>query len=252
MIVSYLHIALNSISIPIFILILINAAIAAYIISGGLAGHKGIRELLSKLYIWKVDLKWYVIALLLYPAINFISLLIGSMVTGISFNEIWPQLSLDALFWFIISCGFIGLVRGPLREEIGWRGFALPRLQYLYSPLVGTLILALIWTFWHLPLHINGIYPGGIEGFYSRCTWNIGITFLFTWIYNHSRGSLLLTTIFHTSINTTGTLLIIPSNISGIWGLAFIAFINIAAILVIVGDKMWQKLPEKSEAVYNY
>ncbi|RJS48621.1 MAG: hypothetical protein CIT03_07235 [Methanobacterium sp.] len=221
-------------------------------ISGGLATHEGIRELLNKLYVWNVGIGWYGVALILYPAIIFLAIFTGILVTGVSINELWSPISQITLSGFIISFGYICLVRGPLREEIGWRGFALPRLQNIYSPLIGTLILALIWTLWHLPLHVNGIYPGGLEGFMGRFYWNIPLTFLLTWIYNHTRGSLLMTTLFHTSVNTMGTLIIIPSSIEVAYQLAFLILINLAALIVILKDRMWNKLPSKSPAVYEY
>lgn len=252
LIISYLQIALIALSLLQLILIIIVASIAAYIISGGLAIHEGIRELLNKLYVWKLGLKWYGVVLILYPAIMFLSILIGILATGSSINELYSSIFQINLLWLIISFAYIGLVRGPLREEIGWRGFALPRLQNLYSPLIGTLILALIWTVWHFPLHVNGIYPGGLAGFFNRFYWNIPLTFILTWIYNHTRGSLLLTTLFHTSVNTMGTLLIIPSAIVIPQSLAFLILVNFTAIVVIIADKMWRKLPEDSPAVYKY
>jgi membrane protease YdiL (CAAX protease family) len=252
LVVLYLGISLNTISITVLILIIVNAVIAAYIITGGLAAHEGIRELLSKLYIWKVGLKWYIVALLIFPVITYLSLIFGVFTTGSPISEILPQISISAIYGAILSFFYITLIRGPLREEIGWRGFALPRLQNLYSPLVATLILAVIWTVWYLPLYYNGMYPGGFDAFLTRFTWNIGLTFLFTWIYNHTRGSLLLVTLFHGSINTAGTLIITPVGISGPYSLAYIVLINIAAIVVIIADKMWRKLPEDHEAVYKY
>ena len=223
-----------------------------YIISGGLSVREGIRELLGKLYMWNVGWKWYILSLLFTPVVVMVSVILSSMNTGISFDEIWAQIPVSAFFPVIIAFGYVTLVRGPLREEIGWRGFALPRLQYLYSPLVGTLILGVIWTVWHLPLHLNGIYPGGMDGFIERFYFNIGITFVITWIYNHSRGSLLLTTLFHTSFNTTVTVLLIPSVIAGPFSIIFAIFINLAAVAVIFADKMWRKLPVDHEAVYKY
>lgn len=252
LIILYLEIPITAISIATIFLIIINAAIAAYIISGGLATHEGVRELLSKFYVWKVGLKWYLAALLVFPAITYLAIIYGVVTTSYSFAEILPQISISAIYVLFLSFFYITLIRGPLREEVGWRGFALPRLQHLYSPLVATLILAIIWTVWHLPLYFNGLYPGGIDSFLTRFTWNIGLTFLFTWLYNHTRGSLLLVTLFHGSINTTGILLIAPSAIAGPYGIAYIALINISAIIVIIADKMWRKLPEDSETVYNY
>lgn len=252
LIMLYLQIIPAAASLPLLLLILINAGIAAYIISGGLSAREGIRELLGRLYVWNVGWKWYILALLFTPVVVMVSIIVSSINTGIPFDEIWAQISVGALFPVIIAFGYVTLVRGPLREEIGWRGFALPRLQYLYSPLVGTLILGVIWTIWHLPLHLNGIYPGGMDGFIERFYFNIGITFVITWIYNHSKGSLLLTTLLHTSFNTTVTVLLIPSVIAGPYSFIFAILINLAAVAVIFADKMWQKLPVDHEAVYTY
>lgn len=96
---------------------------------------------------------------------------------------------------------------------------------------------------------MNGLYPVDMWGFIERFYY-IGLVFLFTWIYNHSKGSLLLTTLFHTSANTAGTFIIF--SLSEPAGLLSVVLINVAAIIVIISDKMWRKLPEGSEAVYNY
>lgn len=252
LIILYLQIDLATIPILLLLLIIINGAIAAYIISGGLSSREGIKELLGRLYIWKVGLKWYLIALLLVPAIYFLCIFFSSIDIGSSIFEILPQVSFAPVSGIIIAFGYVTLVRGPLREEIGWRGFALPRLQYIYSPLVGTLILGVIWTVWHLPLHLNGTYSGGMDGFIDRFYFNIGITFIITWVYNHSKGSLLLTTLLHASFNVTDTIIIAPSVIAGPFLSIFIALINITAIIVIIADKMWRKLPENHGAVYKY
>jgi len=252
LIIAYYQIPIRTISGPLLLLILINAGIAAYIISGGLAPCRGIRELLRRLYIRDVAFRWYAVALLFTPVALAVSVLIVSLYTGVSLNGMIPQFSAGALFSVIISFGFVALVRGPLREEIGWRGFALPRLQYLYSPLVGTLILGVIWTVWHLPLHLNGVYSGGFDGFIERFYFNIGLTFLITWIYNHSKGSLLLTTLFHASLNTTFTVILLPEIISGPITTAFYLFVNGAAIVVVIRDAMWRRLPEYHAAVCPY
>ena len=252
LIVLYLHIQASA-SLFLLLLVLINAVIAAFIISGGLFSRKGIKELLGKLYIGKVNWKWYILALFLIPVFMVITAIYCTLHAGISLKALIPQLSFGGISSVIITCGYVTLVRGPLREEIGWRGFALPRLQYRYSPLIATLILGIIWTVWHLPLHLTGIYAGGIGGFIERFYYNVGITFLITWIYNHSKGSLLLTTFFHTSFNSTATVFIFPAGINGSSFMLIISIlINIAAIIVIFTDKMWNKLPKDSEVVYKY
>lgn len=247
--ILYLQINLTEVSLLALFLLIINAAIVGYIISGGLSGFEGIKNLLNKLYVWRVPIRWYFFAFFFYPAVLFIALIYAVYNVGLSITEILNQISGTAFYGLIITYGYVGLVRGPLREEVGWRGFALPRLQNLYSPLVGSIILFLIWVVWHLPLHYNGILPVGIEGFLVRFYY-FGLIFLFTWLYNHSNGSLLLTTIFHTSANTAATLMIFAPTVYNEWVAIFL--INLMALIVIIKDKMWRKLPQDSSAVYEY
>jgi len=252
LIILFYPVILATISLPLLVLVILNAIIAAYIISGGLAAREGIRELLGKLYVWKVSVKWYLIALLLGPAIIIFSLILCYQNAGISLDKVINRWSLGVLYTAIISFSYVTLVRGPLREEIGWRGFALPRLQSRYSPLVATLILGVIWTVWHLPLHLNGIYGGGLGAFIERFYYNIGLTFIITWIYNHTRGSLLLATLFHSSYNSTNTVFPVPEVTEGPFILMMSILTDIAAIVVIFADKMWHKLPKDHEAVYIF
>jgi membrane protease YdiL (CAAX protease family) len=97
-------------------------------------------------------------------------------------------------------------------EEIGWRGYVLPRLQVKYSALLATLILAAIWILWHIPKflpHWDTVY----------FAWWMGDTaakaLLLTWMYNNTRGSLLLVTLFHASFNTAAVFLPIGNTMTG-------------------------------------
>ena len=103
-------------------------------------------------------------------------------------------------FLFILL--FIGL-----GEEPGWRGFALPQLQRKYSPLIASLILAPVWTLWHLPL-IGNEFPGPIVAPFALSVF--GGTFMLTWLFNGTKGSVLLPMLFHATINTVGAGLIFP------------------------------------------
>ena len=251
LVVTYLNISITDASVLLLLLIAVNAGIAAYIVSGGFSHTAGIRGLLDKLYQYRVSLAWYGVAFMVPLAIYLCSGLAGAIYAHDSLSLLLPRISLSSLFWLVVSFGYIGLIRGPMREEVGWRGFALPRLQEHFSPLVATLILSVIWTFWHLPLYLNGMYPGGISGILDRCYWNIALTFLFTWIYNHTKGSLLLVTLFHTTINTCGTLIAFPDSISGPFSLAFIILVNTAAIVVIIADRMWIGLAKQAAKAHS-
>ena len=95
-------------------------------------------------------------------------------------------------------------------EEPGWRGFALPRLEQRSGPLVGTILLGVLWGLWHLPLFLlvpgyNGAgtgFVGILIPFVAFVILVIAYTVVFTWVFNNTRGSILLAILLHASINT--------------------------------------------------
>ena len=112
--------------------------------------------------------------------------------------------------------------RGPRLEEPGWRGFALPRLQLLHGPLVGTLILGLLWALWHLPEFLVPSWAaqsGGSDFFAIVKFVVIAICFaiVITWVFNNTIGSLFIAILVHASIDDFSGLLgvlISPSDVS--------------------------------------
>jgi membrane protease YdiL (CAAX protease family) len=103
------------------------------------------------------------------------------------------------------------VVLGPLGEEGGWRGFALPLLQDRYSAFWSSIILGIVHTLWHLPLFwlpggtpiVDGnVTLVGVISFLSLVT--IG-TFVYTWVFNHTRGSMLIAVLLHLSFNTANS-----------------------------------------------
>jgi len=109
------------------------------------------------------------------------------------------------------------LLGGPLGEEPGWRGFALPRLQRQAGPLWGTLILGMLWGLWHLPLYLRPVYLAatGVQeagtsvaglsvAFVGSLLALTALAVIFTWVFNHTRGSLLLMMLLAASLNTGG------------------------------------------------
>ena len=80
---------------------------------------------------------------------------------------------------------------GPMQEELGWRGFALPRLQERYSPLVASAILGVLVVIWHVPLVLLGMLPA-----YALFA-TFAFTIVFGWLFNNTNGSVLMTLIAH-------------------------------------------------------
>jgi membrane protease YdiL (CAAX protease family) len=104
---------------------------------------------------------------------------------------------------------------GPMGEELGWRGFALPRLQRQTNAFDASILLGLIWGLWHLPLYFvsgtgqsemlaDGTSPAfAIGGFIG---WTIGLSVLFTWLFNQTGGSLIVVILFHAAVNVAAFL----------------------------------------------
>jgi uncharacterized protein len=213
---------LTSVSIVFGFLALFGPAAAAILVIAGVDGRTGMRALLQGLTIWRVGLRWYVVALalpaLLSLAVAGLSLALGAPAT-VRFNELSPV----TLTLFILVIG----------EELGWRGYALPRLQARYGSLVASLILGIIWAGWHLP---NQFIPG-LEfyryGFPAFALYVVPMTVLFTWLANQTRGSLLLAWLFHGAINTL--IFVNPAvDIVQRWWLSAAVYGTAAVIVVLV------------------
>jgi membrane protease YdiL (CAAX protease family) len=182
--------------------------LAAYIMTRITEGKAGLLSLRSRLSQLRVGWQWYVFVLLGIPAVLLlgISVLPGALA---SFRGLAPSF----LVGYPISFVVIFFVGGPLGEEIGWRGFALPRMQSRYGSLRATLLLGVLWTLWHLPHFLTSAQRGGpgtgLSIFYINLPifflMVMAITIIFTWVSNHTQGSLFIAILLHASINTFGT-----------------------------------------------
>jgi uncharacterized protein len=92
-----------------------------------------------------------------------------------------PELISAAVFFV-----YPGLLAGPLGEEIGWRGFALPRLQQFTGPVQASLILGLLWAFWHAPIWFSGQWSERVANIAVYVFWIVAVTFIFTWVFNNT------------------------------------------------------------------
>jgi membrane protease YdiL (CAAX protease family) len=169
----------------------IGPLIAALVVLSIIEGRAGLADLGRRILRWRVGKRWYAFAIL-------VPLAMVSAVLGISFALGTPVSVLDSLDpWYLLFALFlfrlINPMDGPMGEEPGWRGFALPRLQAVRSPLVATLILGVIVAAWHLPL----VFLPGEDFSPVFLLGSVGITFMYTWIYNHTGGSVLMTITAH-------------------------------------------------------
>ncbi|EDX73565.1 CAAX amino terminal protease family [Coleofasciculus chthonoplastes PCC 7420] len=170
----------------------IGPALAAVIVAQVAYGKTGVKELDKGLIKWRVGLVWYIVVLL-GPVVLLITAQVVTKLLRLPVTIAVPQSNLS-FFAFVIN--FLATTC----EEIGWRGFALPRLQKQYNALTATLIVGMLWGLWHLPL----IFLVGQPMSEFPFLWFIIIVtnaFIYTWIYNSTKGSILLVALFHGALN---------------------------------------------------
>ena len=174
--------------------------IAALIVIPLTRGLSGLKELGLRMIRWRVRWYWYVVAIAVPLAV--VGLTVGlNVALGASVPSLAGVGSVSTVL-MMFAIRLINPGDGALGEEPGWRGVALPGLQSTLSPLVSTLILGVAVTVWHVPLLFleEGLLrPSIIVGFLLG---TIAVTFFYTWLFNHTRGSVLMTLISHAAQGT--------------------------------------------------
>jgi membrane protease YdiL (CAAX protease family) len=179
--------------------------LAAFVMTGVTEGRAGVRRLLRRFVLWRVGFRWYLFAFVGIPVIAVLSVVVIPGVLGsfLGLGALAP-LSLLGVFLYVFFLG------GALGEEPGWRGFALPRLQALHGPLVGSLILGPLWALWHLPLFFT---PWNVLTTFNLVVFVLATTCLaimYTWVFNNTKGSVLMAILIHASFNASVTGILAP------------------------------------------
>jgi membrane protease YdiL (CAAX protease family) len=169
----------------------LGPVVAALIVVPITGGKAGLKEWASRIVRWRVGLKWYAIALLLPMALAVAAVTLNVLMGAADLT--FAHLS-DPIDLLIVVFLEIFLIVG-LGEEPGWRGYALPRLQEGRSALSATLILAVFGVIWHVPLFLTGDSP------WSNIPIIVAGYIFFTWLFNNTRGSVLIALLLHTSAN---------------------------------------------------
>lgn len=200
-------------------------------------GQAAAATFIKRVLIWRVGWRWWLAALLLLPGLQLAAVLLTAWLTGLPADFSAPMIRavvpLDASLlalaapWLIFEI----LTNG---EEWGWRGYILPRLQAKHSALVSSLIVGLLWSLWHLPKFL-GTGLNSDRSFLWFTVALLALSILYTWLYNNTRGSILLVMLFHATQNTAGMFL--PVKFAAAGGLeqnVLVLLIVAAAVAVLV------------------
>jgi membrane protease YdiL (CAAX protease family) len=178
--------------------------VAAYWVTGVLEGKAGMTRLFRKTFQFRAGLQWYAIALFIFLSIwlaAYSFLYNGAPFAALAAN---PMILLSSFLPSVL----LGLLIPSIGEEPGWRGFALPRLQVAYGPVLGTLILGVLHGVWHLPaLFTPFLGPFTMEKFIIFVLTAAAGTFIYTWVFNNTRGSVWIAMVMHAASNAASQLI---------------------------------------------
>jgi CAAX protease family protein len=180
--------------------------ISAVVVSALIAGRTGVRDLLRRFLIWRVGVVWYVAAFFMLAVF-----ILGGIGLHVLFGGALPVIPaadaplLTILLSFVVTILFASLIN---TEEIAWRGFALPRLQTRYGVLAACVLLAIPESLLHLPYFWNkdvAFYQ--TVGMFWFTAFSLALVFIYAFLFNKTKGSLLIVTIAHASQNAWANLL---------------------------------------------
>lgn len=159
-------------------------------------GRAATTALLGRMLRWRVGARWYLFAILYVPVVELSAALAHRLVAGT-----WPRFGQTP--WYLMGMALLVSTWTQAGEEVGWRGYALPRLSVRLGAAAGSVILGIIWALWHLPLFF--VLGGDTRGqsFPLYLTQLTAISVAAAWVYWRTGGSLLLVMLLHAAINNT-------------------------------------------------
>jgi uncharacterized protein len=189
---------------------------------------------------------WVLLALMFYPALVLLLIPVNNFLGRQPITDYpLPAFDLSLMGLIVVRFLYQFFFFNATGEETGWRGFALPRLQARTNPLIASVVIAFFWTPFHLfwwqaegrPVMSAGFW---IEMYIAHTLFSV----LIVWICNRAKGSILVAGLTHAATNTAQSFLQIPS-------ILLIMTFSVAALIVIIADRMWKKLPPDHPAVYG-
>jgi membrane protease YdiL (CAAX protease family) len=193
---------------PILFLGIFAPSIVALLLTARARGTDGVIALLRRLVQADVGVRWYLFAIGYMVSVKLIVALVHRVFLGA-----WPRFGGES--WYVMLAATIGsaIIGGQSGEEIGWRGFALPRVASRIGYGAGSIVLGIIWALWHLPLFFVREADTHGQSFFLYTLQVTAISVAIAWLYQRTNGSLLLTMLMHSAINQTKD--IVPSHLDG-------------------------------------
>lgn len=225
--ITWTLVPLASVSFAFPVLGLFGPALAAVLVTALIEGGAGVKALLGRVVQWRAGWVWYVVAIGLPVVLTVAAQLLHRLLGGAVASGPGDPVVLIAILALLV-----------VGEELGWRGYALPRLQARFGGLGASVVLGVLWAAWHLA---NATIPGlerYWDAFPAFALFVVAQTILFTWISNHARGSVLIAWLFHAAINVSGSQLAIGNPVRQWWLSGAVFGVVALVVLAWAGPKL--------------
>jgi membrane protease YdiL (CAAX protease family) len=192
------------------------------------AGAAGVRQLVAPAFRWRVQARWYVFASTYVVCVKLAAALVHRVVLGE-----WPRFGTDPLWLIPLAIAFSTPFQAG--EEIGWRGYALPRLAGRMGLRWAGIVLGVIWALWHIPQFYIATSDAYGQSFAVYAAEVVALSVAMTWLWARTGGSLLLVMLVHSAVNNSKD--IVPAAQPGstnVWGLDVspVALITVAILWI--------------------
>jgi membrane protease YdiL (CAAX protease family) len=193
---------------------------------------------------------WYAVALLGFPLLALVAVVLSFVMTGhlpdlsaSYIHNVFPQFPRNLSPWLLFLPFLVFSIVTTIPEETGWRGFALPRLQRRWGPVLASLVVGSLWGLWHLPdfFYLQAVQSGISFPLFLAGT--ISTSIFFTWIFNGTGGSLLMVSILHSSFNAGDVFLPLLPQVTGttLQLALYLGLITAVAVILIVSGRLHLK-----------
>jgi hypothetical protein len=218
-----------------------GVSIAAIAVAALIDGRREVGALLRKVAVWRVGVWWYLVALLgpvaLLAAAASVNVLAGAQV--VTEGPLVDWLELGKLFGFQV----VGVFAGAW-EELGWRGFALPRLLRRLSPLLASLGLGVLWAVWHIPLFMSGDLP------WADAAALVVLSILFTAVFVRTKQSVLIAFLMHAAFNAAGGVTVLwfegADQVQMYWSMTAVTAV-VALAVISMQPRWWLSRPHLAD-----
>ncbi len=238
-----------------------SASLSGIIVTAITDGKPGLAKLFGRLLIWRTGIQWWILVVFFLGPAILLGLYLNPLLGGESID-----LSNTLPLYQVVPMFLIFILTAGLGEELGWRGFLLPRLQSRYSSLVASIAIGVLWGLWHFPLFIySGLdhpsladfpysgwvsqygFPGSMAAFilFNQIPWSI----LYTWVFNNTKGSLLLIVVFHGSEVWVAywqlSAGVNPGDLNNYLGYGVVMIVTVLIVVLVNGAKNLSRKHEK-------